>query len=73
MYGLDYLQPKLSAIPAYMPVMLDVAKGFKYGTDSDFKQFGKELQKAVQRFDKTPITLCNGKSTHSPLIYRNYS
>jgi len=56
----DYLQPKLSAIPAYMPVTLDVAVGFKYGTDADFQRFGKELQNAVQRFDKLPLTLCNG-------------
>ena len=61
MLGTDYLQPKLSAIPSYMPVTLDVAKGFKYGTNADFRHFGKELQNAIQRFDKMPLTLCNGK------------
>jgi len=43
-----------------MPVTLDVAVGFKYGTDADFQHFGNELQNAVQRFDKLPLTLCNG-------------
>jgi len=56
----DCLQPKLSTIPAYIPVTLNVAKGFKYGTEADFRHFGKELQKAVQGFDKIPLTLCHG-------------
>jgi len=59
--GTDFLQPKVSAIPVYMPVTLDVAKGFKYGTDAQFQQFGRQLQNAAQSFDKMPLTLCNGK------------
>jgi len=65
MIGTDCLQPRLSAIPAYVPVTLDVAKGFKYGTDADFQRFGKELQNAVQCFDKMPLTLCHGKLIHT--------
>jgi len=60
----DCLQPKRTAIPAYMPVMLDVAIGFKYGTKADFQHFGKELQNAVQRFDKMPLLLCHGNLMH---------
>lgn len=63
MLGTDFLQPKVSAIPVYMPVTLDVAKGFKYGTDAQFQQFGRQLQNAAQSFDKMPLTLCNGKLT----------
>ena len=64
MLGTDCLQPKRSAIPGYMPVTLDVALGFKYGTEEAFQHFGKELQSAVQRFDNIPLTLCHGKLTH---------
>jgi len=46
-----------------MPVTLDVALGFKYGSKAEFQHFGKELQNAVQRFDKMPLTLCHGTST----------
>jgi len=69
MLDADCLQPKLTAIPAYMPVTLDVAKGFKYGTDADFQHFGKELQNVIQRFDKMPLTLCNGKSHRISHVY----
>ena len=44
-----------------MPVSLDVARGFKYGTSAQFQLFGKELQNAVRSFDKLPPTLCHGK------------
>jgi len=66
----DCLQPKPSAIPAYMPVALDVAKGFKYGTLAEFQLFSKKLHNAVQSFDKLSLTLCYGKSIHiMRLIY----
>jgi len=71
MLGTDCLQPKLSAIPAYMPVALDVAKGFKYGTEAEFQLFSKKLQNAVQSFDKLPLTLCDGKAIIR-LICRDY-
>ena len=65
----DYLQPKLSCIPAYMPVSLDVARGFKYGTSAQFQLFGKELQNAVRSFDKLPPTLCHGKPCRAGFKY----
>jgi len=52
-----------------MPVTLDVALGFKYGSKAEFQHFGKELQNAVQRFDKMPLTLCHGKQTWLSLMF----
>jgi len=72
MLGADHLQPKLTAIPAYMPVTFNVAKGFKYGTDADFQHFGKELQNAIQRFEKMPLTLCTGKSRRMSHVCMRY-
>jgi len=56
----DLLQPKLSVIPGYMPISLDVAKGFKFGPRLEFQQLSKVLQNGVQGFHKIPITLCHG-------------
>ena len=52
-----------------MPVSLDVARGFKYGTSAQFQLFGKELQNAVRSFDKLPPTLCHGKPCGAGLKY----
>lgn len=57
---LDQLHTQLVAIPVYVPLTLEVATGFKYGSFSAFDHFNSQLKKAVANICPSTFPICNG-------------